>query len=294
MQSGECMTATANERFWQKRTNLVITISCITLLLTIVLSTIANTYTLNGGISHSGKDIVEVEVDRITHKILSCYVQNGALYLHTIAYPTENGPSFEQFSDFTDYKVYYNGKKYKPLYSDRKNALHLCFNLPFISQNRDFTIDLHYNNEYIAKIFLEATNNTLSNKSGRPGCKKNGILLVADLETHSNTTEVRLSAVLPRDCDRDEHTIINHYFDGFAEFLVYIEDYDGNRYYHAAYPLLSFYDSTKIQLSYYHYYYFNLPEELKEFKIVVDEVSYKTRSGESVTLNGPWEIPVIR
>ena len=44
----------------------------------------------------------------------------------------------------------------------------------------------------------------------------------------------------------------------------------------------------------YHFFYFDIPENIREFTIVIPQITYASKDNESIVEYGPWEIHVTR
>ena len=287
---------TPGQKFWQKKSFLLSAGICAVLLLVILalaISSASKIYPHNGGISHFLKGFAETEIDGTAHKVVGCYIQNGTLYLYTMSSRSEHQFYPGQPNQNTDYSIRCKGRKYKPDFSGgRKRASPYRFKIPSVDQDRDITIALYYGSHHIADLHLAATNRILSGNPDRPMAEKDGVLLLADINTAGQppVTQVRLSTVLVQDTVLGQDITADYYRINFDR--VYIEGPSGSKYISHSDPALSHLDPKKQHLQNHHHYYFNLPEDLKQYKIIVSSITYTSQSGGQNTLKGPWEISV--
>ncbi|HHW45587.1 MAG TPA: hypothetical protein GXX17_01580 [Clostridiales bacterium] len=280
-----------------KRVPLILTTLWIALLLCMLFMAVSwanKIYPKNCGISHMLIGFPEARIDGTTHKVANCYIQDGCLYLEVLAAGQNNEPQATQSAGYT---IRYKNRKYRPDLKDntQKDSTYK-FPMPHIGFNRDITLPLYYGDQYIADLYLKATDNILSDKSGILAAEKDGLLMFADInpnlkpDQQTYLTEMRLNAVLLEDTGHPLDADFNTYKSSF--YWVYIEDYEGNKYFYRAHPMLSQVDLQKQRLQERHCYYFDLPRDLKEYRIVVPSITYKSGQNGMVILEGPWVIPV--
>lgn len=167
-------------------------------------------------------------------------------------------------------------------------------------------VSLYSNNTNIADIVLYPILNTAYFNMERPYAEANDIVLAADIQSQGNQVQVFISAILPKDANRTQ--LVNQCYLGFSESRVYIQDAGGRIYQDFSmeyfdeslgnYVLPINSDDAAVESLIlhrsYHFFYFDIPENIREFTIVIPQITYVSKDNEYIEKYGPWEIHACR
>ena len=308
--------ASADSKFYQSRkwTKILSLAVCIVLIGIVSVSAFTGNFYFIPGlgtffhddpvVTHSIEKIIEIESGGFTHKVLSAYIMKGRIYFDILYYPSDVGAAFD--GQHTDYQVYYNGQICGDEIQSFGSAIHLSYNMPETKRGQEMEVTLYSNHTNIADIVLYPIHNTEYFNQERPYAVAKDIVLAADVQTQGNQTQVFVSAILPKDANRTQ--LVNQCRLGFSESSIYIQDSSGQIYRDCS---MEYYDESLgnyvlpldgddaaaenlILHRSYHFFYFDIPENIREFTIVIPQITYASKDNESIVEYGPWEIHAIR
>ena len=261
-------------------------------------------------VTHSIETIIETEKDDYTHEILYAYIKNNRIYLEMFFYKTDNGMTFDPQFTFplanpynspVDYQLYYNGKrlgKYSRVYG---SSIGLSYEMPAVKKGKTVTVSLYSGEDFLADIELYPTDS--ASFTERPIATVNDITLTADVQRQDNQLRVRIiDTALPKDAIPNQY----QHSPGFSACDIHIQDAVGNVYKD---KYTDFYDESGNYIgpvngdlhgyseslhmhALYNVFYFDIPNDLKDFKIIIPMVIYTSKRGLPIEREGYWKINV--
>lgn len=248
-------------------------------------------------ITHSIEGAVTLEKDGYTHKILSGYLEGGRISLKLFYYSAYLDVTPEQqynidiinsvFDSPVDYNVYYNGKKCGGYSKTYGTSINVSFDFPSVGKDKEITVSLYSGDDYyIGDITLLPIERFYEANCEIPVTVVHDMPVMADVDRRNDQMAVYISVLLPDDAKRG---FVDNRENGFKENDIYITDSEGNIFRCTSY---NSHEYGPVMYSFYHIFYFNIPKDKTDLKIVIPSISYYSKQGVSklITVNGPWEI----
>ena len=290
------MLLTIIKNYSKKKTLALICISLVVIMFTGLFFLMPGFKSLfrNNTITHSIRDIVEIEKDGYTHKILLAYILNERIYLDIFYYKTDVGMTFnlqtdspvENSDSAIDYWIYYNEKKCNNYSRSYGSAISLSYQIPSAKVGETMVFSLYSGKEFISEIELFPTDSNWE----IPYASVNDITLTADVQTRDDQLQVFIRAILPKDAEGN-NSLVNQCVSGFSEDTIYIQDSGGNIYRDKS---IDSSDEDICMHRLYHIFYFDFPKDIDHFTIIIPQITYKLKNSEFVERYGPWKIEITR